>query len=245
MIQMIDIVQNARAKAVMSRVENSYDKLDQVREMLFSTLLLHMSVSMSVQACHRPPVKKAVFAHGFYNSLRVLERNYISRCESGGGIVLTEGTEVGHYSAGPAEGVALVRSVHCDHNLGDFERIVKSELKHVVVLLHAWEVKVWPKHKRLCVLADTAACVASNHCLLIQKEVDAQVDKLTSDASSTPSFPSAPPTRSSSSNSSPISQSLGRSFADEIESLQRKTTRSEVRMTSFQRCFLCLLLTFL
>ena len=245
MIQMIDIVQNARAKAVMSRVENSYDKLDQVREMLFSTLLLHMSVSMSVQACYRPPVKKAVFAHGFYNSLRVLERNYISRCESGGRIVLAEGTEVGHYSAGPAEGVALVRSVHCDHNLGDFERIVKSELKHVVVLLHAWEVKVWPKHKRLCVLADTAACVASNHCLLIQKEVDAQVDKLTSDASSTPSFPSAPPTRSSSSNSSPISQSLGRSFADEIESLQRKTTRSEVRMTSFQRCFLCLLLTFL
>jgi hypothetical protein len=197
MIEMIDIVKNARAKAVMSRVEKSYDKLDQVREMLFSTLLLHMSVSMSVQACYRPPVKKIAFAHGFYDSLRLLERNYITRCEL-----------VGEYS---------------DQNLGDFERIVKSELKHVIVLLHAWEVKVWPKPRRLCFLADTAACVASNHCLWIQRDVDAQVDKLTSCAWSSSSSSALP-------TPTPRNPSITRSFSDEIACLQQKFARSEVCM---------------
>jgi hypothetical protein len=194
MIEMIDIVKNARAKAVMSRVENSYDKLDQVREMLFSTLLLHMSVSMSVQACYRPPVKKATFAHGFYDSLRLLEQNYISRCDS--------------------------RGEYSDQSPGDFERIVKSELKHVIVLLHAWEVKVWPKPRRLSFLADTAACVACNHCLWIQRDVDSQVDKLTSCAWSCPN--------SSSSVRTPRNPSLTKSFADEIASIQQKFSRSEV-----------------
>jgi hypothetical protein len=150
MIQMIEIVQSRPIEEVMSRVETQYCKIDQVREMLFSSFLLHLSVSMSVQACFRPPVTKIAFDLGFYESLRVLEHNYNLRSDDRRDLV------------------------------GDFERAVKSELKHVIVLLQAWELKVWPKHGRTRFLADTAACVANNHCLVVEKEVDARVDRLTS-----------------------------------------------------------------
>jgi len=43
----------------MSGVERNYAKIDKVREQLYVTLLLHMSVAISVQACFRPPVKRA------------------------------------------------------------------------------------------------------------------------------------------------------------------------------------------
>lgn len=151
MLQMIEIAKNARAKAIMSRFERQYDKIDQVREELFLTLLLHMSVSMSVQAVFRPPVRKEVHNLGFYASLNVLEKNYNNR-----------------------------NPQFSDRRAGDFERVVKSELRSVIVLLHAWEAKVWPKQKRLCSLADSATCVANSHCLLIQKNVDDQLDTLTS-----------------------------------------------------------------
>jgi len=147
-LQMLEIAQNEQARAVMPQYQK---KMDRVREMLFTTLLLHMSMAMTVQACFRPPVQKNVFEKRFYESLNVLEQNYISRKGSG------------------------------DYIIGDFEKSVKSELKSVLMLLHAFESKVYPHtYKRLHKLAKSAAWVANNRCLLIQKEVDRRVETLTS-----------------------------------------------------------------
>jgi hypothetical protein len=208
MIEMIDIAQNARAKAIMSRVEKHYAKIEQVRQQLFVTLLLHMSVSMSVQALFRPPVGKNAFELGFYASLRVLEENYIEKHRN--------------------QNASL-------HHAGDFERIVKVELKNVIVLLNTWEVKVWPKQKRLCVLADASVCVATSHCLSIQSNVDAQLDKLTSceqpvsSASETPSAASSVP-------SSP----RGRPLFDDFAFTETKLNRSEVLVPNFSFGFSCI-----
>ena len=203
MIQMIDIAQNARVKALMSNVEHNYAKIDKVREQLFVTLLLHMSVAISVQACFRPPVKKGAYTLGFYASLAALEESYIAR------------------NADP--------ELFCDHNPGDFERIVQSELKNVVVLLHAWEVKVWPKPKRLCVLADSAARVANSHCLLIQKNVNAELHKLTSCDGSGLRV---------SSNGIPYPRSP-RKLHDDLMLAHSQISRSEVRVNARPVVLLC------
>jgi hypothetical protein len=208
MIQMIQIVPNAAA----SRLEKLFGKMDQVCEMLFTTLLLHMSVAMSVQACFRPPVKNLAFEKGFYGSLRVCEQNF------------------------------NLRNEYCGHNVGDLEKSVKGELKHVLVLLFAWESKVWPKSRRLRFLADTAASVASNHCLLIERDVDAQIDKLTSWVGSDDVTPCSPRHKSSSSPASPKSTASSASCApklscalsinDDLASFQLKPARTMVCMNS-------------
>ena len=179
MVEMIEIAQNERAKAVMSRVEKSYSKIEQVREMLFTTLLLFMSVTTSVQACFRPPVQKNLFEKGFYGSLQVVEQNYISRsnCHS--------------------------------YTVGDFEKSVKGELRCLIVLLNAWESKVWPKHRRLRFLANTATWVANNRCLLIRKEVDRRLEILTTFESS--SLPTTP-----------------RTFQDDLAGMGQRAARSVV-----------------
>lgn len=202
MLQMIEIAKNSKAKAIMTRFERNYDKIDQVREELFLTLLLHMSVSMSVQAVFRPPVLKDVHNLGFYASLSVLENNYMIR---------------NHNFSG--------------RNAGDFERVVTSELRSVIVLLHAWEAKVWPKQKRLCSLADSATCVANSHCLLTQKIVDDQLDQLTScediDPRRKPSLGSP--------DSLPSSPKAPAPLHDDIARAQHVLSRSEVQPQCF--CF--------
>jgi hypothetical protein len=175
----------------MSRVEKHYNKIDQVRQQLFVTLLLHMSVSMSLQAFFRPPVTKMAFEAGFYASLRVLEANYKK-----------------NYTEPPP---------------GDFARVVKLELKNVIVLLQAWEVKVWPKQKRLCVLADRAACAASSQCLSAQKIVDAHLYRLTSCEYQAVSSTGTPALALSAATSP-------RALSDDLCSFESKMVRSMVGM---------------
>jgi hypothetical protein len=211
MIKMIDIAHNAPAKAIMSRVEKHYAKIEQVRQQLFVSLLLHMSVSMSVQAFFRPPVSKNAFDLGFYASLRVLEENHIENYKS--------------------------MNIECNHNAGDFQRIVKCEFKNVILLLNAWEVKVWPKQKRLCVLADASVCTATNYCLSNQRNVDGQLDKLTSCDYLNGSRATATPSAASSVPSSP----RGRLLMDDISFAESKLFRSEVLVPTFAFVFFCFL----